>query len=104
MKLDESNLVVQRYKNGYCLAILMPDGSRNYLHTDLEMPINDTLIVRDLLLDQEFSSQEIEVYGDGEYFRIRLELSDINGTKYTFHSRKLNLNDAVFERMQLANA
>lgn len=86
------------------MAIMMPDGSRNYLHTTLQMPINDVFVCRDLLLEQEFSQQEIEIKQDESYFRLQVNLKDCNGTIYDFHSRKLNLNDAVFERMQLVNA
>ena len=86
------------------MAIMMPDGSRNYLHTDLQMPINDVMVCRDLLLEQEFTQQEIEIKQDESYFRLEVNLKDVNGTDYKFHSRKLNLNDVVFERMQLVNA
>ena len=104
MKLTESNLIIQSHKSGFCMAIMMPDGSRNYLHTDLQMSINDVIVCRDLLLGQEFYNQDIDIKQDESYFRLHVNLKDPNGTEYEFHSRKLNLNDVVFERMQLVNA
>lgn len=100
MKLDESNLRVSKIGTFYRLNIMMPDGSNNYLHSR-NYNLESILIIRDLLLDQEFGSDSLAVVEDGQYFRIHLTVFDINGENYEFHSRKLNLNDAVFERMQL---
>jgi len=101
MKLDISNLKVFIHHEGYALKILMPDGSGNYLHGENHGDVNETLIVRELILDQKIEQQELRISEDDEYFRLELNLSDINGDNHFFNSRKLNLNDAVFEREQL---
>lgn len=101
MKLDESNLKLFKHDKGHCLKIVMPDGSDNYLHLQLFNDVNSMLMYRDLLLEQEIYLQDIEVKEDGSYYRIWVTLKDCNSDSYQFHSRKLNLNDAVYERMQI---
>ena len=101
MKLDVINLKVFIHHKGYALKILMPDGSDNYLHNGNNEDVNETLLIRDLLFEQEIFSQDINIKEEDRYFRIELRIEDINGDKQYFHSRKLNLNDAVFERGQL---
>jgi len=101
MKLTEENLKVFRHHEGYGLQIMMPDDSGNYLHNGNQIDLNDTLITRALLLEQEIFEHDIHIKKEDGYFRIELRLKDVNGNKEYFHSRKLNLNDVVFERMQL---
>ena len=101
MKLDVSNLKVFKHEKGYCLKIMMPDGSDNYLHMQLYNDIESILLIRDLLLEQEIYQPDLQIMEDGTYYRIWLSIKDVNGDSYQFHSRKLNLNDVVFERMQI---
>ncbi len=101
MKLDESNLKIFKHNKGHCLKILMPDGSDNYLHLQLYNDVESIMLIRDLLLEQEIYQPDLEIIEDDSYYRIWLTLKDVNGDSYLFHSRKLNLNDVVFERMQI---
>ncbi len=101
MKLTSSNLKVFEYKEGYALKIMMPDGSQNYLHSGERLDINQLLRERDLLVQQEILAKDIEITPEDKYFRIIVRVEDGSKDKYYFHSRKINLNDAVFERMLL---
>ena len=101
MKLDESNLKVFKHDKGHCLKIIMPDGSDNYLHLQVFNDVHSILLMRDLLLEQEIYENDLQVKEDGTYYRLWLNLKDCNGDEYPFHSRKLNLNDVVYERMQI---
>jgi len=102
MKLTESNLkVIMNDRKEFCLHLIMPDGSSNYLHNRDNLDVNDIVLVRQLLLNQEILDDELKIILDEGYYRLRLDMHDCNGNKHFFHSRKLNLNDVVFERMQL---
>lgn len=101
MKLTEENLKVFRHHDGYALQIMMPDDSGNYLHNGNQIDLNDTLITRALLLEQEIFEQDLHIKEEDEYFRLGLVVKDVNDSPQYFHSRKLNLNDIVNERMQL---
>lgn len=101
MKLDVSNLKVFIHHEGYALKILMPDGSGNYLHNGNNIDVNETLLIKDLLLDQEIDSQDIHIKEDDKYFRLVLRIKDVNDNEECFESRKLNLIDVIFEREQL---
>ena len=101
MKLDVLNLKVFKHVKGHCLKIMMPDGSDNYLHLQLYNDIESILLMRDLLLEQEIYESNIAIREDDRYYRIYLNLKDVNDDLYSFHSRKLNINDVVFERSQL---
>ena len=98
MKLDVSNLKVFIHHEGYALKILMPDGSGNYLHNGNKEDLNETILIRDLLLEQEINQEELLTKEDDRYFRLELRIKDVNGLEQYFHSRKLNLNDIVFEK------
>lgn len=100
MKLDVSNLKVAEHKGMYTLKIIMPDGSGNYLHTGVH-DLESVLIIRSLIDEHEIYEQDISIISDEGYYRISLVLEDYNNDKYEFHSRKLNLNDVIFERDQL---
>ena len=101
MDLDESNLKLMKHEKGHTLKIIMPDGSENYLHLQLYNDVNSMAMIRDLLLEQSIYIQDIEIKEDETYYRLFVTLKDCNNDVYDFHSRKLNLNDAVYERMQL---
>ena len=97
MKLSKKNLYIKENEKGYIVCIEMPDGSRNYLHND---PVKELLeaiwIVGDFDGDTEI--KEVEIIKDGTYYRLELDLVDGRGSHQKFHSRKLNLNDVVYER------
>lgn len=76
---------------------MMPYNTGNYLHSEMKMSVNDAMLTRELLLDQEFSNMNVSLKEDEGYYRIILKINDVNGKEVVFHSRKLNLNDAVFE-------
>ena len=101
MMLQENNLKVFKHEKGHCLKIIMPDGSDNYLHLQFFNDVNSMTMMRDLLLDIEIFLQDIEINEDDGYYRLHLTLKDCNDDVYPFHSRKLNLNDAVYERTQI---
>jgi len=101
MKLTEGNLKVFKHHDGYALKILMPDGSGNYLHNGNHIELDETILDRELLLEMDIDHMCINTKEEDEYFRIELRIPDVNGNKHYFHSRKVNLNDVVFERMQL---
>ncbi|MCH7561590.1 MAG: hypothetical protein IIC67_09560 [Thaumarchaeota archaeon] len=102
MKLDVGNLKVLQKKEQFVLQILMPDGSKNYLHSDLIHDINDAVKLRDELMGIVICSENILIINVEAYFRIDVILRNDQTTKlYSFHSRKLNVTDVVFEREQL---
>lgn len=98
MILTKSNLQVFKHEKGYTLKLLMPDNSDNYLHLQLYNDIESVLLYRDVLLDQEIDSLQLVIKEDETYYRLWLYLRDDNDDRYPFHSRKLNLNDAIHER------
>jgi len=101
MKLDVSNLKVFIHHDGYALKILMPDGSDNFLHCGNCVDIDDVVLTKDLLLKQEINSIHVSIKEDENYFRLELRVPDANGLYHYFHSRKVNLNDVVYERTQI---
>lgn len=96
-KLTKEHLRLMRDEEGNHRIMLMQNTTGNYLHTDLKMPVNDALLVRELLLDQEFTSQDVSLKEDDGYYRIILKVKNVNDEEIIFHGRKLNLNDAVYE-------
>ena len=88
-------------KGNHRVMIMMPYNTGNYLHSEMKMSVNDAMLTRELLLDQEFSNMNVSLKEDEGYYRIVLKINDVNGKEVVFHSRKLNLNDAVFEVDQL---
>uniref|UniRef100_A0AAT9J7K1 ORF12 n=1 Tax=Nitrosopumilaceae spindle-shaped virus TaxID=3065433 RepID=A0AAT9J7K1_9VIRU len=96
MKLDSSNLYLQKNQKGYEVCIAMPDGSRNHLHNE-PSPLDEAIwIMGDF--DGQYELEDVNVIEDGSYFRLQLNLTDGRGKPQVFHSRKLNLNDAIYER------
>ncbi len=101
MKITIANTYIQQYKTGYSIHIQMPDGSRNYLHSQ-PFELQTALELRDEFVDQYLIRKEsIHVIPDGKYFRLQFHLGGGKVQEVPFHSRKLNLNDAIYERMQL---
>lgn len=97
-QLDKTNLRLMKDEKGnHRVQLLMPNNTGNYLHTELKYAVNDAMLVRELLLDQEFSPQDVSILEDGGYYRIVLKIKNINDEEVVFHGRKLNLNDVVYE-------
>lgn len=88
-----------KHEEKYSLQLLTTGG--NYLHTKKLFEIDEVMLVRSLLLDQEFTDQDIEIKEDDGYFRLYLRIKDTNGEPYIFHSRKMNLNDVTYERDEI---
>lgn len=100
MNLDVSNLKVFKHNNEFALQIIMPDESKNFLHSESFLDINDAVKIKDQLMGMVVRSENLLILNDESYFRIDVVLRP-KEKSYSFHSRKLNLNDVVFERDQL---
>ncbi|UVF62410.1 hypothetical protein [Nitrososphaeria virus YSH_922147] len=106
MKLTEFNLYIKETeKDSFALCIELPDNSRNYIHTQ-DMILNDCLIaleeLRGKTIEDDCNAPYLEK--DGTYFRIKMTVEPREFTfseSLYFHSRKLNLNDAVKEHLML---
>ena len=104
MKITDDYIKLVKNEKGYQIQIEMPDVSRNYVHSQ-EFNLYDAIKYRDDLLDIELDKESILINEDGTYYRLYIPIMVGNNTdvEAIFHSRKLNLNDALFERMQLSN-
>lgn len=103
MQLNEKNLYIKEHKDGYIVCIEMPDSSRNYLHCEPVKDLSEAIwIMQDF--DGSMELEDAEVNKDGEYYRINIVLTDGRNKPQLFHSRKLNLNDAIFERRLLLDS
>lgn len=106
MKLFSSNLYIKEVKNDmFVICIELPDDSRNYIHSQ-PFILNDCLIIREELLDKtiEDDCNSPYIIKDGTYYRIKMIVEPKEFTfseNLDFHSRKLNLNDAVIEHSLL---
>uniref|UniRef100_A0AAT9JAJ2 ORF48 n=1 Tax=Nitrosopumilaceae spindle-shaped virus TaxID=3065433 RepID=A0AAT9JAJ2_9VIRU len=109
MKLTPDNLKLIEHKDGHCLIIKMPDGSDNYLHCQ-NLRFNDLIRLRNELLIGNHGVQYIHtsIVKDETYYRIHVnftfykkigyrEYSSEHDVTLDFHSRRLNLNDAIIE-------
>jgi len=102
MKLDHSNVYLKEHpKGGVTIHIEMPD-SRNYLHSN-SLPLNLAVYYKQDLINQKIGSWNTKIEPDEGYYRVkttlrcREQLDGENTEDISFHSRKLNLNDAEFE-------
>ena len=106
MKLDNSNLYVKQHgKDDYIICIELPDNSRNFIHSQ-SMILGDCIIAVDELNGLDIPSDANTPYleSDGTYYRVKMTIEPHNMSlteSLYFHSRKLNLNDAVRERQML---
>ena len=103
MKLDDRTLYVKEKEDGYVICIDMPDSSRNYLHSDI---IKNLWQVQECLNDLKgLELNGIDVEKDGTYYRLStaITVSDSEPIDLHFHSRKMNLNDAFYERSLIIN-
>ena len=103
MELTEANTYITSDHKGFNINIEMPDGSRNYLHHRVQ-EIESAIIVRELILENSIDHMNLRLVFDEGYYRIYVTIEDANKDRHVFHSRKLNLNDAIYERMQLIEA
>ena len=103
MEVNAGNTQIVRKSSMFELRIYMPDGSRNYLHAN-HLTLEDALVSRELTDEITLDHMNVGIIPDGEYYRVVTKIGVNNDeTDVRFHSRKLNLNDAVYERMQLLN-
>ena len=103
MKLTDDNVRLEKTEKGYCIKIEMPDGSRNYLHSqDFMLPL--AIQYRDEIIGLELDKASILVNEDEGYYRLYVPIVVGENSEFEaqFHSRKLNLQDVLYERMQLA--
>ncbi len=101
MKITDSNLYIVKHKDDYTLNVQMPDGSRNYLHS-MGFQLQTAIGLRDEFIGHyELKADSIQIVEDEGYYRIHFHLGGSHVQKVFFHSRKLNLQDAIYERMQL---
>lgn len=100
MKLDTGNMYITEHGPMFTVNIQMPDGSRNFLHHK-EMDLDSAILIRELIEECSIDHMNIAIIPEDQYYRLVANIKDCNGDGHRFHSRKLNLNDAVYERMQL---
>lgn len=106
MKLNNSNLYIKSHgEDEFVVCIEMPDNSRNFMHSQ-SMILGDCIHVIDELNGLDIPSDANEPYleSDETYYRIKMTIEPHNLSlteSLFFHSRKLNLNDAVRERQML---
>ena len=98
MNLTPKNLYVDRHDKGYSVFISMPDGTRNFLHNEPVDNILEAILIKNSLDGSTVvDHSNTEIIQDGTYYRIRIMLSDGEGKRQNFHSRHLNIVDAVSE-------
>lgn len=101
MKLTAGNTYIVKNKNNkYELRIEMPDGSRNYIHCQEFQDLDSAILIREIIEEQDIDYLNLRISYDEEYYRLYFYLNN-NDDIIEFHSRKLNLNDVIYERMQL---
>lgn len=109
MKLDTQNTFLLEKNDGFCICIAVPDGSRNYIHSQ-PLEINKALYYREELLSKKLDLRRIhsKIENADAYFRIVVGFTMYKKTGYReysddieitlrLHSRKLNLYDAITE-------
>ncbi len=103
MKLGLDNVQLVKKDGKYVIHIIMPDGSKNYLHCE-QWDLFHAITYRDDIIGLEIDKESIMVEEDETYYRLYLPLvvGEDSDVELKFHSRKLNLNDVMFERMQLS--
>ena len=105
MILTKDNLYLQEHgKDYYVICIELPDKSRNYIHSQ-GFILGTCLDIIDELIGFDLRDANIPyLEKDGTYYRVKMTIETkdfgFNDELY-FHSRKLNLNDAVRERQML---
>lgn len=115
MKLTDSNLIIKKHGDCYCLAVLIPDNSFNYIHSQ-NLTLRKATYYRNQLLVKPSGISYIntEIVEDETYYRIEVSYTFYKKTGYReysnehditlkFHSRKLNLTDAIIEYDLLLN-
>ncbi len=96
MQLTRNNVIIEKHDDQFTVKIMMPNFSRNYLHCE-KMSLEDAVVVRDTITEQSIDHMNLSIQESEKYFRLILKL-EIGGKEIVFHSRKLNVIDAVFER------
>ena len=103
MKLGLDNVYLVKKDNQYIIHIGMPDGSKNYLHCQ-PFDLYHAIMYRDNLIGLEIDKDSIQVNEDETYYRLYMPIlvGETADVELKFHSRKLNLNDVIYERMQIS--
>lgn len=102
MTVNLSNSFIEKHDEGYSIFLLVPDNSRNFLHCK-SYRLDRILMYYQDILGQKIGNYNCSIIEDETYFRIQVslrvgeQLNGENNKDLIFHSRKLNLNDAVFE-------
>src|SRR3972149_8726559 len=111
MKITHNNCYLEKHDTGYSICISLPDNSKNYIHSDTLSILDLALKYRESLLLRAIEPENCKIKEDGSYYRINVifeiypdpfdvvsEITKLPTIYLLFHSRKLNLNDAIFER------
>lgn len=105
MKIIRHNLYIQKHGDGLAIYLEMPNESRNYLHTEVYGDIDSIIEDYDFLLDDKgINNSVLKIQEEDSYYRIYLRYirHDTEHRRIiTFHSRKLNINDVLYERLEL---
>lgn len=106
MKLCEGNtyIIENKEHEAFTINIQMPDGSRNYIHSELYGRLETAIQDRTELTMKKFpiTPKNITIAKEKKYYRIHVFFKlHLQQRKLLFHSRLLNLNDVTYERMQL---
>lgn len=102
MRVNTSNSYIEEHNEAYAIFILLPDGSRNYIHSNRQQ-LGILLMYYQDIQNQTIGNYNTSIVREGDYFRIKtvlqcgLQLNGENNISIDFHSRLLNLNDAVYE-------
>lgn len=100
LKINE-NMYVQEKNGGYQICISMSDQSRNYIHCEVIKSLHEVEKYLKELDGLEITGT-VEIIKDDTYYRLHVVIlvEDANRALH-FHSRKLNLNDAFFEKSMI---
>jgi hypothetical protein len=104
MELNAKTVYVKEKDDGYTICIDMPDHSRNYLHCET---IKELWKIQEYMKDiLGLELDSVDIIKDDTYYRLQttLFMGETADTELHFHSRKLNINDAFYERELLLNS
>lgn len=102
MNINFSNTYISKHENKFAVHIEMPDGSRNYLHCKI-MDLESAIVTRELIDGQSIDHMSLLIKKHVKYPKYYQLIANLNCNDEVeeFHSRALNVNDAVSERMRL---
>lgn len=102
MNISFNNTYIAKHENRFAVHIEMPDGSRNFLHCKI-MDLESAIITRELIDGQSIDQMNLQIKKHTKYPKYYQLIASLkcNEEIEEFHSRALNINDVVFERMRL---